>query len=82
LPWSLSQEASTIDTAEFHTYIRDGHIEVPHELRDRFPDSFKVTVIAERSSEVKGRTLIDDLLASPLKLPGFRPLTRDEAHGQ
>lgn len=70
-----------MDTVEFQADIRDGSIEIPLEFRERFTDHVTVILVAESAATAEP-TLIDELLAAPLALPGFRPLTRDEAHAR
>jgi hypothetical protein len=59
---------------EFTTTIKDGVIEVPDVHLARFKDNVKVILLAEEDD------IIAKLLAHPLKVPGFTPLTREEAH--
>lgn len=72
---------SAMQTVEFQTTVIDGTIEVPREYQEQFRDRVKVTLqtIEPRST---GANLIDELLARPLKLSGFQPLTREEAHAR
>jgi hypothetical protein len=70
-----------MDSVEFRAHVHNGNIEIPGEYRDRFTDQVTVILVAEKQAS-DGRTLIDDLLAKPLDLPGFHRLTRDEAHAR
>jgi hypothetical protein len=65
-----------MDAVEFRAKIKNGVIEIPKEYRDRLPEGVHVILLAERPSA----DMIDRLLEQPLKLAGFTPLTRDEAH--
>jgi hypothetical protein len=66
-------------TIEFQTRIENGAILIPEEYRDRFLGSVRVILMGE---ELAGDgNLIEELLAKPLKIPEFRPLTRDEIYG-
>jgi hypothetical protein len=67
--------------AEFVTKIKEGVIEVPEAHRERFKDHVKVILLAEEETHENG-DLIARLLADPLDVPGFVPLTREEAHAR
>lgn len=66
---------------EFRTQVKNGTVEVPAEHRDKFTGGVKVILMAEEYVR-PGANMIDQLLANPLAAPGFRPLTRDEAHAR
>jgi hypothetical protein len=70
-----------MDSVEFRADVHDGNIEIPAEYQDRFTDQVTVILVAEKSATT-GRTLIDELLAQPLNVPGFHRLSRDEAHAR
>lgn len=63
---------------EFPAKIKDGMIEVPLQYRSRLQEKVKVIILMEESEP--GVNMIDQLLASPLKIANFRPLSRDEAN--
>lgn len=66
---------------EFQTTVKNGTIDVPPEHREQFRDRVKVT-LQTIDAPVTGENFIDELLARPLKVPGFQPLTREEAHAR
>jgi hypothetical protein len=66
-----------MDSVEFRADVRNGSIEIPAEFSDRVT----VILVTEKSTR-NGRTLIDDLIAKPLSVPGFHRLSRDEAHAR
>ena len=68
-------------TVEFQTTVKNGTIEIPPEHQGEFPDHVKVT-LQSIDAPPGGENLIDELIARPLKLPGFRLLTREEAHAR
>ena len=70
-----------MDSVEFQAEIENGAIKIPLEYRDRFSDEVTVILIGSKPSPTR-TTFIDDLLDSPLRIPGFQPLTRDEAHAR
>jgi hypothetical protein len=67
-------------TIEFQAKIDSGSIEVPEEYRDRLKGSVRVILVGESRSS--SSSLIDELLAHPLQIPDFRPLTRDEIYAR
>lgn len=63
---------------EFRTTIDDGVIRIPIEYQGRFTKGVRVILLAE---EIEGtETYIDKLLARPLKVKDFRPLTREDIY--
>ena len=79
--WFNPSGAYSLHTVEFQATVKDGTIEIPPEHRAEFRDRVHVRLqtIEEPTGE---RTYLDELLAHPLKLKGFRPLSRDEAHAR
>ena len=65
---------------EFQADVRDGRIEVPEEHRGRFSKNVRVILLAEEPAEPDVPDAIETLLEHPLRLEGFVPLSRDEAH--
>ena len=66
---------------EFRIQVKNGTVEVPAEHRDKFTGGVKVILVAEDYVR-SGANLIDQLLAQPLIVPGFKPLSRDDAHAR
>lgn len=64
---------------EFHTTIKDGRIEVPREFQGEFQHAVRVILLRPDSASAQS-TIIDRLLAQPLALKEFSPLTRDEIY--
>lgn len=71
----------TMYAVEFVTKIKEGVIEVPAAHRERFKDNVKVILLAEEEMPENG-DMIGRLLAAPLRVPGFAPLTREDAHAR
>lgn len=65
---------------EFQTKVKDGSIVIPEEYRDQLKGSVRVILLAEDSTETFD--MIEHLLASPLNIEGFKPLTREEIYEQ
>jgi hypothetical protein len=68
-----------METVQFKARIKNGVIEVPKKYQGKFKDNVRVILVAE-SSKAKAADYLDELMEHPLKVKGFRPLTRDEAH--
>jgi len=63
---------------EFQAKIKNGTIEIPEVYRNRFKERVRVILLAEE--ENAAMSLIDQLLQHPLKVAGFKPLTRAEIY--
>ena len=68
-------------TVEFQATVKDGTIEIPPEHRAEFRDRVQVR-LQTVDKPLGGRTYLDELIAHPLRLKGFRALSRDEAHAR
>jgi hypothetical protein len=64
---------------EFHTEIKNGKIEIPAEHLQWLSGGATVTIILD-TPRLASPNIIDQLLAKPLRVPGFQPLTREELH--
>ena len=63
---------------EFQAKVKNGSIEIPEVYRDRFKERVRVILLAEEESGTAN--LIDQLLQHPVKVAGFKPLTREEIY--
>ncbi|MGA1870310.1 MAG: hypothetical protein ACMUJM_17360 [bacterium] len=63
---------------EFQTRIKKGKIEIPQEYRGKLKENVKVIILIEEKTI--SSNMIDKLLDSPLKVPNFKPFTREEIH--
>ena len=68
-----------MQTAEFETEISDGIIEIPLSLRGRFQHRVRVKLIEETPAS-SSETILDRWIKSPIEIPSFTPLSRDEAN--
>ena len=68
-------------TIEFQATITNGHIEIPEEYRGSFGENVRVIVMSEEARSYSG-DIIDCLLAQPVRVAGFRPLSREDAHAR
>ena len=64
---------------EFHARIRNGIIEIPPEYRDHFQDNVKVILLTEEQ-QPQPADMIEQLVANPLNIPDFKPLSREELY--
>ena len=70
-----------METIEFRTKIKNGMIQIPAKFKGKVADDVQVILISK--SEKKSKTdIIDELMSHPLKVKGFKPMTRDEAHAR
>ena len=68
---------------EFVTKIKEGMIEVPEAHRKRFKDNVRVILLSEEEEQrPEDDDMIATLLARPLTVPDFTPLTREDAHAR
>jgi hypothetical protein len=65
---------------EFQTKVKDGSIAIPEEYRDQLKGSVRVILLAEESTEKFD--MIGHLLANPVDIESFKPLTREEIYEQ
>jgi hypothetical protein len=64
---------------EFKATVKNGVIEIPREYKEQFKSLVRVILLADEP-QTSVASLIDQLLANPLKISGFRPLTREEVY--
>ena len=66
---------------EFRAKTKNGVIQIPAEFMGIVAEDVQVILIAQ-SEKIKQLDIIDELMANPLKVDGFKPMTRDEAHAR
>jgi len=64
---------------EFQATVKDGIIEIPRKYLRNLTTRVRVILLAEESPK-STVNFIDQLLAKPMRVQGFRPLTREEVH--
>lgn len=64
---------------EFQTHIKNGIIEVPEPYKEMEWKNVKVIILAEEKRETSS-DIIEELLNSPIRMPDFSPLNRNEIH--
>lgn len=70
-----------METVQFRTKIKNGVIQVPDKYKGKFKNGVRVILVAE-NKKTKAINYLDELMARPRKVKGFRPLTREEAHAR
>ena len=65
-------------TVEFEAKVNNGTIEIPEMYRDHVKE--RVHVILAVDEPQCGKDFIDELLERPVKIPGFKPLSRNASH--
>jgi len=71
---------------EFRAKIKNGTIELPKKFRKVLTENVKVIILKEETLTVRQvppeHTIIDQLLAEPIKMKEFSPFSREEAHAR
>ena len=70
---------------EFKATIKNGTIEVPKRFRSEISETVKVIILKDHQAKRKATSspdVIGALLARPLQVADFTPLTREECHGR
>ncbi len=70
-----------MQTIEFRTKIKNGVIQIPARFKGQVAEDVQVILIS-KSEKSSRPDIIDELMAHPLQVKGFKPLTRDEAHAR
>jgi len=66
---------------EFQTIIKNGVIEIPHQYLRNLSNRVRVILLVEQTPKTTVN-FIDQLLAHPVRVQGFRPLTREEIYAR
>lgn len=67
-----------MQAVEFQARIKNGMIEIPAQYKDKLKEIVRVIILTDESEPTTN--LIDQLLASPLKVKDFKPLSRAEIY--
>ncbi len=68
-------------TIEFQARVKEGKIEIPSQYAREISERVHVILLVEEQAETTG-DFIDYLLAHPVRVKGFRPLTREEIYAE
>lgn len=66
---------------EFRANIKDGFIQIPAKFKGKVTGDVQV-ILFSKSEKKSQQDIIDELMANPLKINGFKPLMRDETHAR
>ena len=66
-------------TIEFKAKVKKGTIQLPPQYAAKITGQVRVILLVEETTEAKG-DLIEELLAHPVQVKGFRPLPREEIY--
>lgn len=69
-----------MEAIEFDAVVKDGAIDIPLQYQAQVVGN--VHVVVRPSHVPPSSSLIRDLLARPLDIPGLRPMSRDEIYGE
>ena len=67
-----------MQAVEFQAKIKNGTIEIPSQYKDKLKEVVRVIILTDEG-EITAN-LIDQLLASPVKVGDFKPLSRAEIY--
>jgi len=65
---------------EFQTTVKNGIIEIPREYLSNLTNRVRVILLVEEAKSAVN--FIDELLAHPVRVKGFRPLTREQVYAR
>lgn len=67
-----------MNVIEFQTTVKDSTITIPEEYRNKIKGTVRVILLATEPTQ--SFDMIDHLLANPLRVRGFKPLSRGEIY--
>ncbi len=67
-----------MQAVEFQAKIKNGKIEIPSQYQDKLKNVVRVIILTDDSETPAN--LIDQLLATPLKVKNFKPLSRADIY--
>ena len=68
-------------TVQFKSKIKNGVIEVPRKYQGKLRSNVHVILKAE-TSRVKSKNYLDKLIAHPIKVKKFIPITREQIYAR
>jgi len=68
-----------METIEFQAIVKNGSIEIPSQYLKRLREQVRVILLPEKILKMQ-ENLIDKLLVHPVRIKGFRPLTREDIY--
>lgn len=73
------ERGDKMQAIEFKTKIKNGMIIIPEKYRKTLKENVKVIVLTEENESMTS-DIIESLLDSPLQIPNFKPMNRDEIY--
>ena len=68
-------------TVQFKTKIKNGVIQVPKKYQAKLHDNVRV-ILKTESPKSKSKNYLDKLIAHPVKVKNFRPMTREQLYAR
>ena len=78
--YTVIEEVGSMFAIEFRAKVKDGLIEIPPEHRDKLKNEVRVIILTKDTEPHSN--MIERLLSAPLRLKGFKPLSRTEIYGR
>ena len=69
-----------MNAVEFEAVVKDGRIEIPADHAETVKGPVRVIVLYGHDADAGAVGYFDDLMDNPIRVPGFVPLTREEAN--
>ena len=67
-----------MEAIEFKTKIKDGIIQIPKKYTRKVGNTVKVIILSDQVA--KHSDIVEKLLEHPVKVPDFKPLSRDDIY--
>lgn len=68
-------------TVQFKSRIKDGVIEIPKKYKERLHDHVRIILKAD-TPRSRSKNYLDTLLAHPVKVKKFTPMTREQIYAR
>lgn len=68
-------------TVQFKSKIKNGVIEIPRKYKGKLRDNVRV-ILKTETPKVKSKNYLDTLLAHPIKVKKFSPMTREQMYAR
>jgi len=68
-------------TVQFKSKIKNGVIEVPRKYQGKLRANIRV-ILKSETPKVKSRNYLDTLIAHPVKVKKFNPMTREQVYAR
>lgn len=65
---------------EFHTEVQGDAIQIPESVRKYLAVGKRVKVTISEEASAESTNYLRELIKNPVRIEGFRPMTRDEAN--